>query len=95
MSIPPGEKITIGMKYLAEPYPFKKLVAPGKSFTSPGVFIVFLVAQNGRMHLKAILRVLLGIIWISDCLRETSIPCFTIVHGIRSGLKLIQDLSGN
>jgi alpha-galactosidase len=38
---PSGEKITIGMKYLTEPYPFKKLVTPGKSFTSPGVFICF------------------------------------------------------
>jgi alpha-galactosidase len=38
---PSGERITIGMKYLNEPFPFKKSLDPGKSFTSPGAFICF------------------------------------------------------
>jgi alpha-galactosidase len=36
---PTGEKITIGMKYLNEPYPFKFSLEPGNSFKSPGAFI--------------------------------------------------------
>jgi len=36
---PSGEKITIGMKYPDEHFPFKKQVEPGEKFTSPGSFI--------------------------------------------------------
>jgi len=38
---PVEEKITIGMKYLDEDYPFKKFLAPDETFTSPGTFICF------------------------------------------------------
>jgi len=33
------ELISIGMKYLSQPFPFKKFLMPGESFSSPGTFI--------------------------------------------------------